>query len=105
MEKLEFKRGDTFSPLISVTEDNNEPVNITNWTILSQVRDRQDTLVSALTVSNRNNSAGTFNLSAASTSTWPVGELYWDIEYTNASGVKVSTETVLIKCLKDISKT
>lgn len=104
MEKIEIKKGDSFSPLIQVAEDNGSIINIAGWSILSQVRDRLDTLIDTLTVSNKNNSAGTFNLVATNTSNWPVGELFWDIEYTNQQGIKVSTETILIKCNKDVSR-
>lgn len=104
IQKLEFKRGDTFNPLIRVTEDNSEPVNISNWTIISQVRDIRDNLISTLNVSNRVDSSGEFNLGTLDTSSWPVGELFWDIQYINAEGVKISTETIVIRCIKDISR-
>lgn len=103
MPTVTHKRGDTFAPACAV-KTGSTAQDITGWTIASQVRTQADQVVTALTVGARNDGAGTFALTAADgTTSWPVGPLLWDIQYTNA-GVIVSTETITINCIRDITR-
>lgn len=98
--RIQHKRGDTFQRHVALVRGTAaEPT--TGWTITSQVRDKDDALVATCNIGNRTDSAGTFTVTAADTTAWPVGTLYWDIQTVNADGVIVSTETVLIDCLRD----
>jgi len=101
---ITYKRGDTFAPALAVTE-NNVAVDITGWTISSQIRTPDDVLVADLAVSNRDNAAGTYTLSPTvdyPETGWPVGILHWDIQYND--GTVFSTQTIVIRCEKDITR-
>jgi hypothetical protein len=103
MPTLTQKRGDTFRWALSHF-DGAAVQPLTGWTIASQVRTAADTVVATLTVSNRDDAAGLFVLSATETATWPVGKLLCDIQYTDASGVIRSTQTIEIACVLDITR-
>ena len=99
------KRGDTFS-LSSSVENSGVAVDITGWTISSQVRKADDTLVEDLTVTIDDALGGLFTLSATAlaTESWPVENLYCDIEFTEAGGDVNSTETFIISVQRDITR-
>jgi len=101
MASITFKRGDTLQ--LACSCDN----NITGWSILAQVRDTNQKLISPLTVNiSQSSPTGVFTLTpTVATSSWPIGTLYMDIQYTTASGQVVSTETVGIEVVRDISFT
>lgn len=105
---ISFKRGDSFRPSLAVTTEAGAVQDITGWEIISQVRDRNGKLVATLDVSSRVDASGTFVLAPAdedsAEANWPVGDLEWDVEYTDAAGLVRSTETITIRCLKDISR-
>lgn len=77
-------------------------LDMTGWNVLSHIR-RKDTsaLVCALDLLWTNRVAGAFTLEAKDTTTWPVGLLLWDVQYTDPSGYVASTETMAIKCKAD----
>ncbi len=99
------KRGDTFA-LASSVENEGVAVDITNWTIESQVRQVDDTLVQNLTVTVTDAANGLFTISATAleTESWPVANLFCDIEFTEVSGEVNSTETFTISVQKDITR-
>lgn len=99
------KRGDTFS-LSSSVENEGVAVDITGWTIESQVRQSDDTLVQALTVTITDAVNGLFTISATAlqTESWPIASLLCDIEFTEPSGEVNSTETFTISVQKDITR-
>lgn len=107
-QTIPFKRGDSFRPSLAVTTEDGTPQDITGWTIRSQVRDRKGVLVATLTAANRVDAAGTFTLAPADAqsaeSGWPEGEIEWDIEYTDAAGIVRSTETIIIRCERDVTR-
>ena len=105
MTAFTHKRGDTFE-LNSTLENEGVPVDITNFTITSQVRQSDDTLVQALTVSVTDAVAGEFTISAtaAETEVWEPGKLECDIEFVEPSGEVNSTETFAINVIKDITR-
>ena len=97
--KIAFKRGDTFSLQATANGE-----NITSWTIQSQIREPNGTLVSELTVTKTDAANGEYTLThAGSTSTWPLRMLYCDIQYT-VGGVVASTETFRIEVIEDITR-
>ena len=103
METVEHKRGDTYSLSISLTAaDGTTPVDMTGWTVKSQVRKRK-TLISELVFTAVDLSIGSFTLSTTDTLNWPVGTLLSDIEYTDAGGVVRSSETYEIEVIEDIT--
>lgn len=107
MQKIFHKQGDTFSkPCVRQNKVTSVPVDLTGYTIKSQVRtrpDKGDTLVSELVVTMVNAVAGSFILSNADTSAWPAEALVWDIQYTLA-GVVLSTDSLYVQVYADVTR-
>jgi len=105
MATIVHKRGDTFE-LSCTLENEGVAVDITNFTITSQVRGSDDVLLQALTVTKTDATAGEFTLTATSTQTesWGVQKYLADIEFIEASGEVNSSQTFTIDVLKDITR-
>ena len=103
MQKIEHKRGDTFVKS-NVVSDANGTVNITGWTIASSLRDADDAKISDCAVVVTNATVGAYTLTVANTTAWPIGALFWDIQYTDSNGVTFSTETIQVNVLLDITR-
>ena len=105
MATITHKRGDTFE-LSATLENSGNAVDITNFTITSQVRDVEDALLQALTVTITDAATGAFTVSAtpAQTETWAVKTYDCDIEFIEVGGEVNSTETFQIDVIKDITR-
>ena len=105
MATIDIKRGDTYPRSFQLFS--NRPLNITfklhGYTIRSQIRSAADALVSTCTCTITDADEGTFEVicPAASTASWPVGQLFTDIELTSPSGFVMSTSTDTINVIKD----
>lgn len=102
------KRGDDWS-LIGFYKENDVGVDITNFTIRSQLRDASMNLICELVVTkaNQTTSTGGFVLSippGTDTTIWPTGTLQSDIEFIPPGGKKKSTETYLIPIVEEVTK-
>lgn len=97
MERIPFKRGDSLT--LTCTTD----IDITGWTIQSQVRTESGRLVDTLSVNiTQTTPTGLFKLTPnTDTSLWPLGDLYCDIQYTTSANVVVSTDTFIIELVRD----
>ena len=101
---ITIKRGDTCRLVCAVTIDG-DPADITGWSIRSYVR-RGKTLVGELTATITDAANGAFTLLekvAGMTEEWTPGSHTMDIEYTNASNVIFSTETIDVTVIPDIT--
>lgn len=98
---MDHKRGDTFNALCTLRDAANQPVDLTGWTIRSQVRNASGGLIDTFDIVTVNAAAGQFRLFKSTTPGWVAGTLYSDIEYTNPDGHVVSTSTFEINCIKD----
>lgn len=101
MQKLPFKRGDSFSLLGTVDGD------VTGWTIASQIRTSAGALVATLTAAVTSASAdlSVYTLTAPGpTTAWPIEDLRCDIQYTTGAGIIDSTETFVIQMVEDITQ-
>lgn len=78
-----LKAGDHFVARVTVKRQG-VAVDLTSVTITSQVRRRDKTLVSGLTITPTNLAAGQFTVSGA-TGAWPLGQLLWDIQFIENS--------------------
>lgn len=105
MATIVHKRGDTFE-LSCTLENEGVAVDITNFTITSQVRGSDDVLLQALTVTKTSATDGEFTLTATSTQTesWGVQKYLADIEFIEANGEVNSSQTFTIDVLKDITR-
>lgn len=104
-----FKRGDTFSFVgnyVDEDEDGNQtPINLDDYTIVSQVRRKNNTLLSTavITKSDQSTDPGEYLLEIANTTGWPLEEVIWDVQYT-LDGRIMSTETVYITVTQDATQ-
>ena len=100
----EFIRGDDFVIPMALIDpnNNNTPINITNWTITSQVRYTRK-LISDLNVNIVNGSQGEFSISLPKeqTALWPVRKLKCDIQFDQPIEGRVSSQTFIIDCMED----
>lgn len=116
---LSHKQGDTFAYSASLRTDAGGNKGTEGWSIRAQVRSRDtitnettgeieyiDEEVCELTFAWLDEIHGMFHLSATheETSTWPVGNLYLDIEFTTHGGSVFSTPTVVLKVTGDNTK-
>ncbi len=101
---LEHKRGDTFRFSAVLRETKTGPaMDLTGWTIASMVRDADSVLIDTLTVTVTDAAAGEYSLLVEDTSAWPVGQAYWDIQYTDDGDVIRSTETIRLNIIEDVT--
>ena len=106
----DFVRGDDFViPMTLTNPDNNgSPVDITGWTITSQVRYSRQ-LVSTLDVTITDGALGEFSIALpfAQTALWPAGpkekprRLKCDIQFDRPVEGRVSSQTFYIDCTED----
>lgn len=103
MANITHKRGDTLEWVVTLTQDA-VAVNITDWTIKSQIR-QDTTLIAELTVTKTNSLSGQFSLTATATQTasWTLGTSSVDIEFTDPTGYVVSSQTFTLQLVKDIT--
>lgn len=105
MATISHKRGDTFELNCSI-ENGGVGVDITAWTITSQARDDDDSVLQSFTVTKTNASTGQFSLSATATQTesWGLGSYSVDIEFVEGGGEVNSSETFTLNVLRDITR-
>lgn len=100
----EFTRGDDLEIAMRLTDpnDSDNPVDLTGWTIRSQVRYSGE-LVDELNVVIVSAGNGQFNLEmpAASTQSWLTRKLKCDIEFINDLGKKVTSQMFYIDVTED----
>lgn len=107
MHAFELKVGDTFHfPLGKMTQLVNgvkQPVDLTGMIFLSQVRDLHNSLIAVCPITVLNALQGEIEMQPVATATWPLKELFWDIQTTRA-GIVVSSKTVSFKMTRDNSQ-
>lgn len=105
MATITHKRGDTFAIACTI-ENAGVAVDITGWTIASQARGTDDTILQTFTVTITDAATGSFSISATSTQTelWTIGNYSVDIEFIDDSGEVNSTETFTLSVIRDITR-
>ena len=98
----EFKRGDDFIIPMTLQDANQNPVNITGWTISSAVTYARK-MVSTLdvTITDGPNGQFTITLPAAQTALWPVRKLKCDVQFDRPVEGRVSSNTFYIDVKED----
>lgn len=94
--KIKIKKGDTFNLSVVANDGSGSSVNLTGYTIAPKIKDNAGNTVSTPTVTITSAANGTYDLSVADTSAWPLGVLYGDVTYTDPSAVVASTETFMV---------
>lgn len=92
---IPFKKGDFFEVQCQYKNDAGVNTDFTalGITVASEVRRPDGRLVATLTVTL--GPMGAFTLTS-STSSWPLGDLLWDIQYT-LSGRNFSTQNIILR--------
>ena len=104
--RYKHNRGDTFSLAGEVTINVNgvRQLDLTDWTGASQVRTAGGTLVADLTFEWVDATQSLIAVSfVGSTSTWPLGNLYMDIEFATPAGDIVSTQRTAFNVVQDVT--
>ena len=101
----EIKRGDTLHWTAELRDDDAAPpTSLTGWQIRAQVRTRHADLLAHLGITIAPDQLSyTLDATPAVTATWPPGLQRLDIEYTDPAGRVVSTETISLRVLEDIT--
>jgi hypothetical protein len=101
------KRGDTFDLSGSVSAlVEGEPVpDFTNWVGASQIRDARGQLVAELEFEWLDPAERLVRIKApATTDAWPIGPVRMDVQLTSPDEKVISTETVTIEIVEDITR-
>jgi hypothetical protein len=109
------KRGDTWSTVGQATIKDlttGELVDLTDWQIASELRKPDGTLIAAFACTYTGTTTDpetevetqTFTHIATDTSSWPVGMAEIDVQFTSPSGQVVSTDTQVIKVVRDVTE-
>ena len=100
----EFIRGDDFVIPMTLTNPDTPgvPVDITGWTITSQVRYAKQ-LIADLQVTILDPLAGEFTIALPKnlTALWPIRNLKCDIQFDRPVEGRVSSQTFIIDCKED----
>lgn len=104
---IEHKRGDTFRQ-DAVVKIAGTPVDISDWTITSQLRAIDDTLLEDFMVTVTNAALGRYRIEATAiqTALWPIGKAKMDLqyEYPSEGDFTISSRTFDVKVLQDITR-
>jgi len=103
MKKIcRFKRGDTFVLNVTLTNSAGEPIVGASAGLLAQIRTIADVLIDTTVVSEI--SSGVYQLLVEDTTTWDTDVTYYmDIQYTDSEDIIVSSDTIAIPVIKDVS--
>jgi len=97
---MRFKKGDSFSysGTMEVSDSNGNAVqDLTGWTGASWIADKDNRRIATLAFSWINAAERVATISELDTSGWPEGLAYIDIQLTDPSGIKVSTDIETIE--------
>lgn len=91
---IKFPHGDTFDPTLTYKQEK-VAQDISAFTITSQVRKFDGSLVATLSVTKTAPALGQFT-TVGQTSSWPENEnLYWDVQFDNGGVIKSMPRVVL----------
>ena len=98
------KQGDTFDMSVVATVDD-VARDMTSWSGISEIRTPAGVLIETLTFTWLDAAAGLFRIySVDDTQAWPLGNAYWDIQFTTPTGQVISSPTVTVKVIADVSQ-
>ena len=104
MTQVRIKQGETLLLECAYTTDAGVAINVTGWTIRSQVRDTHNNLLGDLVVDLHTPVTGQFSITYANTALWPAGPARMDIAYEDGTGRVIYTDTVSISIERGITE-
>jgi hypothetical protein len=108
ISNLVIDQGTTFSSIISLTQQDGTPMNLTGYTVKSQFRKSyQSSSATSFTASVYDATAGKIRLQLVPTDTTSIqaGRYLYDIELTSGSGEKSRALEGLVILTPEITKT
>lgn len=102
----QHKRGDTWDFSGPLLDAAGEPWDLAGWSVASQLRSPAGELIQTFTCSVLDAPNGVIRLDAAAadTSGWPIGRAVFDVQLTHLDGSVVSTATVGIEVIADVTQ-
>lgn len=102
---ITIKRGDTLLVSATVRNKDRSAVNLTGYTVASEIRNEAGTLLAALTATITSPTTGVYTLSASpgATATWPAGSYFADVKYTSGGGQVTHTATFPVRVLPAVT--
>lgn len=104
---ITWKRGDTFEvDCVYEHPDTGLPADLDGITIASQLRmPKGNVLISdAVVTIGSPTTSGAFRVVVADTDEWPIGTLEFDIQFSLAGGSIISSETLLVHVIRDVTQ-
>lgn len=77
-----------------------EPVNLSEWGIRTQIRTMNQELVAEPQVQITDDGLSFNIVSPGNEEQWPVGRLLWDVRYQDQNGVVVFSETIIVNAIR-----
>ena len=111
MATITHKRGDSLELECKLVKDD-VAIDITSFTITSQLRDSTDALIAdnnfdgSLTITKTSPATGVFTITATATETseWPLRKAICDVQFVEADGDTTSSETFNIDIVRDVTR-
>ena len=105
MATIKFKRGDTFDRILLIPEETYPDGYFINWTVTSQIRTNTGRLIGNLTPTWADPAADTRFLQLVNNDTtkWPLGIHEMDAQFVSPTEYVLSTETLLVNVLRDVT--
>jgi hypothetical protein len=103
---LEHKRGDTLLLHCQALISQGVPRDLSGWHVRAQLRDARDAVLPGLAVVVDVPAEGRYTLRAPAVATcgWAPSRAELDIEYEDPDGNVISTETVSLRIVRDITR-
>ena len=103
---LAHKRGDTFDLYGTCLDSSGVAVDLTSYTIASQLRNLQGELLSAFTCTKPYPAEGKYLIHAGASTTrfWTPGGYRFDVEFTAPDGTVSSSDSIAVKIVEDITR-
>ena len=108
---MEFYRGDNKSYTLAFTDKNNEPINITGWTIfftikryLSQSDDEANLKEDVTNHDDPTNGLSSIHLSNGQTDSLEPGDYFCDIQIKKVDGTILTIMAGKLKVLADVTR-
>jgi len=101
-----FKRGDTFRFYNDITDENGIAIIGAASKLKSQLRDSFETLIADLVITEDAVTAGRYYFSlpdTVDTNSWPISVFFLDVQYTSDDGTVMTSETVSVSVVKDVT--
>lgn len=102
---MKFKRGDTFdySGSVSMTDAAGAAIDLAGWTVASKIEFPDACTKVELNAEWVGSDNDAIRIHKSETRDWPVGVADMDIQFTSAANAVVSTETVRLEIVEDIT--